>query len=98
MHVLTVGYGRPEDPTAFDNYYRDTHVPLADKIPGVRSFTYRKCASLDGSEPPYYMMAELAFDSEQALGEGMSSPEGTAAAGDVPNFATGGATMFVQHD
>jgi len=28
----------------------------------------------------------------------MSSPEGVAAGADVPNFATGGVTMFVAHD
>jgi hypothetical protein len=28
----------------------------------------------------------------------MGSPEGQAAAGDVPNFASGGATMMVAHD
>jgi hypothetical protein len=29
------------------------------------------------------------------LQESMSSPEGQAAADDIPNFATGGVTMFV---
>jgi len=98
MDVLTVGYGKPEDPAAFDEYYRTTHVPLADKIPDVVSFTHRKCTSLDGSQPPYYLVAELAFPSAEALSAALASPAGTAAAGDVANFATGGATMFVQHD
>ncbi len=34
MHVLTVCYGHPADPAAFDAYYTSTHVPLAEKIPG----------------------------------------------------------------
>jgi uncharacterized protein (TIGR02118 family) len=42
-------------------------------------------------------VAELDFDSEQAMGESMSSPEGQAAGRDVGNFATGGAT-FVHFD
>lgn len=37
MHHLIVCYGHPEDPAAFDEYYRTTHRPLADKIPGVRT-------------------------------------------------------------
>lgn len=98
MHILTVLYGQPDDPTAFDEYYEATHVPLANKIPNVRSWTYRHCSSLDGSTPPYHLIAELQFESLEALQAGMGSPEGQAAAEDVPNFATGGATMLVAHD
>jgi uncharacterized protein (TIGR02118 family) len=98
MHVLTVCYGHPADPAAFDDYYTSTHVPLAEKIPGVTTFTYRHCDSLDASPPPYYLLAELTFPSHEALYAGLSSPEGHAAAGDVPKFATGGVTMFVAHD
>ena len=43
MHVLTVCYGHPANPAAFDAYYTSTHVPLAEKIPGLASFTYRHC-------------------------------------------------------
>jgi hypothetical protein len=32
------------------------------------------------------------------MGAALSSPEGQAAAADVPKFATGGVTMFVAHD
>jgi len=98
MHVLTVCYGHPADPAAFDAYYTSTHVPLAEKIPGMTSFTFRHCASLDGSQPPYHLLAELSFPSAEALNAGLASPEGAAAAGDVPNFATGGVTMFIAHD
>jgi uncharacterized protein (TIGR02118 family) len=91
MHVLTVCYGHPTDPAAFDAHYTGTHVPLAEKIPGVTSFTYRHTASLDGTPPPYYLIAELSFPSQ-------GSPEAQAATADVPNFATGGVTMFVAYD
>ncbi|HEY2190994.1 MAG TPA: EthD family reductase [Actinomycetospora sp.] len=98
MHILTVLYGQPDDPAAFDKYYEATHVPLANKIPNLQSWTYRHCSSLDGSTPPYHLIAELQFESLEALQAGMGSPEGQAAAEDVPNFATGGATMLVAHD
>jgi uncharacterized protein (TIGR02118 family) len=83
---------------AFDAYYTSTHVPLAEKVPGVTSFTYRHCDSLDASPPPYYLLAELTFPSGEALNAGLSSPEGRTASRDVPNFATGGVTMFVARD
>jgi len=98
MHVLTVCYGHPADPAAFDSYYASTHRPLAEKIPGLASFTARHCDSLDGSQPPYYLLAELSFASREALNAGLASPEGHAAAADVANFADGGATMFVARD
>jgi uncharacterized protein (TIGR02118 family) len=98
MHILTVLYGQPDDAAAFDRHYTSTHVPLADKIPDCRSFTYRHVSTLDGSQPPYYLIAELAFDSLESLQSAMGSPEGQAAAEDLPNFASGGATMLVAHE
>jgi len=98
LHVLTVCYGHPTDPAAFDAHYTNTHAPLAEKIPGMSSFTYRHTASLDGTQPPYYLIAELSWPSQEAMGAAMSSPESQAASADVPNFATGGVTMFVAYD
>ena len=98
MYVLTVLYGPPADPAAFDAHYTSTHVPLVEKIPGLDSFTHRHCASLDGSQPPYDLIAELGYASQEVLSAARQSPEGQAAGADVPNFATGGVTMFVAHD
>jgi uncharacterized protein (TIGR02118 family) len=98
MHVLMVCYGHPTDPAAFDAHYTSTHAPLAEKIPGMSSFTYRHTASIDGSQPPYYLIAELSFPSAEAMGASLGSPEAQAATADVPNFATGGVTMFVAYD
>lgn len=95
MVKLIVLYGQPTDPTAFDAYYSSTHANLVAKMPGVRRFEVAKCVAMDGSAPPYYVQAELWFDDHAALQACFSSPEGQAAAGDVPNFATGGATMLV---
>jgi uncharacterized protein (TIGR02118 family) len=38
MVKLTVLYGPPSDPAAFDEYYLGTHVPIADAIPGLPKF------------------------------------------------------------
>jgi uncharacterized protein (TIGR02118 family) len=37
MHKLVVLYPKPDDPEQFKTYYRDTHVPLVKKIPGLKS-------------------------------------------------------------
>lgn len=91
-HRLLVQYGRPSDPAAFDQHYRDVHVPIAQKIPGLVRFDIGHPNPLDGDAAPY-LVAVLDFESAEAFGAGMQSPEGTAAAGDVPNFASGGVSM-----
>jgi uncharacterized protein (TIGR02118 family) len=93
VHRLVVSYGQPTDPAAFDAYYRDTHAPLALQQPGLVRLTYGHAKSLDPSQPGPYLVAELDFDSEDAMKESMGSPEGRAAGKDIRNFATGGATF-----
>ena len=97
VHRLVVSYGQPEDPAAFDAHYRDTHAPLALAQPGLVRFTFGHPRSLDPSQDAPYLVAELDFDSEHAMGESMASPEGRAAGADIGNFATGGAS-FVHFD
>jgi uncharacterized protein (TIGR02118 family) len=96
MARLLVLYNQPADPAAFDRYYFETHVPIAKKIPGLRSYTVNSGnpAMLAGSFSPH-MIAELDFDSIPALQAGMASPEGQAAAADVANFAQAGVTLLV---
>ncbi|RBY94434.1 EthD family reductase [Blastococcus sp. TBT05-19] len=93
VHRLVVSYGPPEDPAAFDAHYRDVHAPLAKQLPGLVRFTTGHASPMDPSQPAPYLVAELDFDSEAAMGAAFASPEGQAAAADVPGFATGGATM-----
>jgi uncharacterized protein (TIGR02118 family) len=93
VHRLMVSYGQPEDPEAFDAYYRDTHTPLALQQPGVLRLTFGHPVSLDPSQPAPYLVAELDFESEEAMGSTLASPEGRAAGKDIRNFATGGVTF-----
>lgn len=96
MVKLVVSYGAPDDPAAFDKHYADTHIPLVDKIPDLRRFEAGKVLGTpDGSAAPFYFLAELWFDSVEALQGAMGSPEGQAAGADVANFASGGATLMI---
>ncbi len=96
MIQLTVLYGHPEDPAAFDRYYQQTHGPLATKIPGLKGYTANKPAAVNPQEQaPYYLIAELYFENMAALQAGLQSPEGQAAGGDTQNFASGGVTMVI---
>ena len=96
MAKLTVLYRHPTDPAAFEEYYAANYLPLIEKIPNLRQFEAGKViATPDGSEPPYYRIAELWFESVEQLQSSLGSSEGQAAAEDIQNFATGGATLFI---
>ncbi|QIN79794.1 EthD family reductase [Rubrobacter marinus] len=95
MVKLTVLYGLPDDPDAFEEYYAESHMPLAARIPNVQRFESGRVAAPDGGTPPYHRIAELWFENASVMQESLSSPEGQAATDDIPNFANGGATVFV---
>ena len=95
MVKAVVLYGPPADPDAFERYYADTHAGLAKAIPGLQRFeAARGVATPDGSAVPYQRIAELTFDDLDALQAGLGTEEGQAAVNDIPNFATGGVTIF----
>jgi len=96
MVKVTVLYGPPSNPAAFEDYYANSHLPIAAKTPNVRRFEAgRVIGTPDAGEPPYYRMAELWFDSQEDLESSMSSQEGQATVADIRNFATGGATVLI---
>lgn len=96
MVTLTVLYGRPDDPAAFERYYADHHMPLVDAMPGLgRHEAAKGISTPDGGEPSYYRMFTAWFDSLEQLQEVFGSEQGRAASADVPNFAMGGAKVFI---
>jgi len=98
MATLLVLYNQPTDPTAFDAHYTQTHIPLAKQIPGLRSYTISTGPIMDTDGPsPYYLIAELTFDSLVDLQAAAGSAEGQAAGADLANFAQAGVT-FAMYD
>ena len=96
MCRLTVLYGHPKDPAAFDRYYHEVHIPIARAMKGLKGWTIGKCQSaVAGQLPPYYMIVGLYADTRADLEEILATAEGRATIEDVPKFATGGyAFMF----
>ena len=91
-HRVLIQYGRPTDPEAFEQYYRDVHVPLARRIPGLVRFETGHPQPLGDTAAPY-LVVTLDFESVEAFAAGLQSPEGAAAVADMPRFATGGAKL-----
>jgi uncharacterized protein (TIGR02118 family) len=88
-------YKTPADPAAFDRYYRDVHVPIAKKVPGLRRYEVsRGIIGMLGGRAPYHLIALLTFDSAADVQTALTSPEGQATAADIGNFATGGVEVY----
>lgn len=93
---LLVLYGHPEDPNAFDSYYRETHIPLVKAVPDLRSITISAGPVGTPAGPSdVHRVATLTWDSIAELQAALGSPAGGEAAGDLANFASGGATLLV---
>ena len=94
MAQVIVTYKTPKDPAAFDRYYAETHIPLAKKMPGLRKYQISQgpVGSPAGASG-IHLVAILTFDNMAAVGAAFGSAEGKATAGDVANFATGGADI-----
>ncbi|HWE61478.1 MAG TPA: EthD family reductase [Chloroflexota bacterium] len=96
MVKITVLYEHPTNPDAFEQYYAETHGPLAMKIPHVtRLELARFTPNADGTPPAYYRMAELWYDDMARLQASLASAEFQAVSADMANFATGGAMLLV---
>lgn len=91
-------YKKPADPAAFDKRYFDEHVPLCNKIPGLKRVEISRVVGSPMGESEYYLMAELYFDSMEACKAGMSSPEGRATGKDVMSFAKDLITMMFMEE
>lgn len=95
MAKLYAIYQQPRDPAAFDAYYFGTHVPLAKKIPGLRSYEVTRGDVLGmAGKHAVYLVATLEFDSVPAIAAAMASPEGQATAADLANFASAGVDVM----
>lgn len=96
MIKLTVMYGHPKDPAAFERYYAETHLPLAAQMTGaVRMELSKAIGAPGGGQPAFYRMANVYYDSPAAMEADMNTPVGKAVAADLANFATGGVTLLV---
>lgn len=87
MVKLIALYKKPADVEAFERHYREIHAPLAKQMPGLQRFELSHMTGSPGGEAKFYMMAELYFETKEAMFAALGSDEGKAAAKDVMGFA-----------
>ena len=98
MPRLVVLYKPPHDTDAFDAHYRDVHTPIVSRYPNLRDVRLSKLSGIGGRPSPYYLMAEMAFDSFGELDEALGSEAGAESARDLRNLAGAGVSMFIAPD
>ncbi|MCH1868526.1 EthD family reductase [Nocardioides sp. CFH 31398] len=95
---MTILYGRPDDPAEFDRYYREVHLPIAEKMRGLTGWNLTWTDDQTGESPAVggdvYLVVDLLAESAEAMDAVLASPEGQAASADVPRFATGGVVFL----
>ncbi len=68
-------------------YWREVHGPIASKIPGLRKYVQNHATAAPQGDLQFGGIAELWFDSREALQSAMASPEWQATIADARNFA-----------
>ena len=85
MIRLSVFYPSSDGASFDHDYYRDKHVPLAVKTWGLDSSAATIEKGVDG---PYVAAVHFAFESMDAFGAAMGSPDTAAVQADVANYTT----------
>ncbi len=68
-------------------YWREVHGPIASKIPGLTKYVQNHATAAPQGDLQFDGIAELWFDSPEALQSAMASPEWQATLADAANFA-----------
>ena len=71
------------DSEAFDRHYREVHIPLGRQLPGLRRYVIGRDVAAVRGGAPYYLVAELEWDTMEELHAAFASPEGRATAADA---------------
>jgi uncharacterized protein (TIGR02118 family) len=95
MVKLIALYKKPANVDAFEQHYATVHIPLVEKIPGVRKTEWTRFLAAPTGAAPYYMMYEMYFDSMEAYQAAMKSEENKIAGQDLLLFAKDSVTLMV---
>ncbi|MCG3136700.1 MAG: hypothetical protein HJJLKODD_00535 [Phycisphaerae bacterium] len=87
MVKLIAVYTKPDDTAAFDKHYNEVHTPLVRRMPGLQKLEVSRCYGAPMGDPRYYLLAEMYFDSRDALIAALKSDAGKAAGKDLMGFA-----------
>lgn len=79
-------YRTPDDPADFEKHYFGSHVPLVEKTPGLVENRVHRVTRQFVGQPGYHLLAELVFESPEAMKEAFRSPEWGVAGEDLSSW------------
>lgn len=94
MKKMIVLYQMPSDPEAFMRHYREKHLPLVARIPGLVKSEITLVERTLMGEQGNFLLAELYFADAESFRTAMKSGENAATGADLANFAEGLATVM----
>jgi uncharacterized protein (TIGR02118 family) len=87
MKKLIALYKAPEDADAFFAHYRNVHLPLVHKIPGLVGTDVTRINRTLSGEKGNFLLVEMLFADETSFANAMKSPECAATGKDAATFA-----------
>ncbi len=94
MTKLIALYRNPSDAAAFDKHYFDVHIPLVRKFPGLKRLEVTRVTGAPIGEAKFHLMAEMYFETKDAMDSALASSEGKAVTRDIMSFAADVITVF----
>jgi uncharacterized protein (TIGR02118 family) len=82
VRFIILWHDTPTDVDAFERHYAEVHIPLANKMPGLRRYSLSRDLRPVRGEP-LYRVAELEWDDLETMQRDVESPAGKATAEDV---------------
>ena len=84
MFTMVALYSEPDDPEAFEQHYRRTHLEICRRWPGLRSSrVVRFTGTPRGTEAPFFLSGEFTFADQAAFMDAMGSDSGKESQADA---------------
>lgn len=78
MFKFVTLYRRVDDETVLEDFFAQTHLRLAEQLPGLLRSEVGRIRGKPGGESRYHLMYELYFDSDDAFLQALASEPGVA--------------------
>lgn len=76
MYKFVTIYRRVDDEQMLEQFFNQTHLPLAEQLPGLVRREVSRIAHKPGGESRFHLMFELYFTSKVSFEAAMSTPIG----------------------
>ena len=76
MFKFVTIYRRVDDENALEDFFSNTHLQLAEQLPGLLKSEVSRVAGRPGGESRFHLMYELYFDSDKAFFRDLASEPG----------------------